>query len=69
MVRELGFALTVNIVLHRANIGRLITHLAGRAWVPSASIGQYTVLRLVSKSRGTPADADQIEEAVRVARL
>ena len=56
-MKELGFAFSINVVLHRANLDRIGAHHRprGRAGRGSAGAGQHPVLRL---GPGEPRDAD-----------
>ena len=60
LVRELGFAFSVNVVLHKANLDRIqqIIDLAARDGRRPARAGQHAVLRLgTGQSRRAHADA------------
>ena len=66
MVRELGFAFTVNVVLHRANLDRIgeIIDLAADARCGPRRARQYPVLRLGSaEPRRLMPTRDQVERS------
>jgi len=70
LVRELGFALTVNIVLHRANIGRLeqLISLAESLGAEHLELANTQYYGWAFKNRAALLPTrDQIDEAVRVA--